>query len=142
MTDYNPSLQVLTLCEDVTSWKIMGAAGGAPLYAYEFADPNAPPIEPGLPVGPDHGSELRYLWPGLQTGSSLPVTQSLATAMQQYWTNFVRNGNPNGNGLPNWPAYTTTTSPLQLIPNAIATGTNVDLEHNCSSFWNPLGLGT
>jgi para-nitrobenzyl esterase len=142
MTDYNFPLQVLTLCEDVTSWNVQAAAGGAPVYAYEFDDPNAPAIEPGLPRGPDHGSELVYLWPALSFGELplLPASQPLATAMQQYWTNFVRSGNPNGNDLPNWPAYTTPTSVLQLAP-AIATGVDVNAEHKCA-FWNGLDLAT
>jgi para-nitrobenzyl esterase len=25
--------------------------------------------------------------------------------MNDYWVNFVKNGNPNGNGLPEWKAY-------------------------------------
>jgi len=142
MTDYNVPLQVLTLCEDVTSWNVQAAAGAAPAYAYEFDDPNAPPIEPGLPRGPDHGSELVYLFPALQFGEPplLPASEPIASAMQQYWTNFVRTGNPNGDGLPNWPAYTTPTSVLQLAPT-IQTGLDVNQEHKCD-FWNGLGLAT
>jgi len=28
--------------------------------------------------------------------------------MQKYWSNFAKNGNPNGAGLPSWPMYTPT----------------------------------
>ncbi len=27
----------------------------------------------------------------------------MSEAMASYWVNFVKTGNPNGNGLPNWP---------------------------------------
>jgi carboxylesterase type B len=34
---------------------------------------------------------------------------SLAEVMSSYWANFVKNGDPNGEGLANWPAYDTRT---------------------------------
>lgn len=36
-----------------------------------------------------------------------PWTQwefQLADIMSSYWANFIKNGDPNGEGLPNWPA--------------------------------------
>jgi para-nitrobenzyl esterase len=33
------------------------------------------------------------------------VDHHLATVMSDYWVNFVKTGNPNGEGLPKWDAY-------------------------------------
>jgi len=31
--------------------------------------------------------------------------RSVSSPAMKYWTNFARNGNPNGAGLANWPPY-------------------------------------
>jgi para-nitrobenzyl esterase len=31
--------------------------------------------------------------------------RATARAANAYWANFAKTGNPNGEGLPNWPAY-------------------------------------
>ena len=32
-----------------------------------------------------------------------------------YWLNFIRSGNPNGAGLPQWPAFNTTSQQVMQI---------------------------
>jgi para-nitrobenzyl esterase len=42
--------------------------------------------------------------------------------MSSYWANFIRSGNPNAAGLPEWPAYNTTSNLIMLLnenPKAI-----------------------
>ena len=61
------------------------------------------------PMGAFHGGEIPYTFGTLSAppdfGSPLPYTDedfALSVLMHQYWVNFVKNGDPNGEGLPDW----------------------------------------
>ena len=42
--------------------------------------------------------------------------------MSGYWVNFARSGDPNGPGLPPWPAFTNAECKVQYLGDAITVG--------------------
>ena len=54
--------------------------------------------------------ELYYVWNLLSMQPGRPVIEEkhrvLAEHVQDYWVNFIKRGDPNGTGLPNWPPCT------------------------------------
>ncbi|MBL1079158.1 carboxylesterase family protein [Nocardia sp. 2] len=97
-----------------------------PVYTYEFDDPTTPapiPYPATLPTGSAHGAELTYLFDiSPAPGPVAPASTPLASAMADYWTRFLRTGDPNDPALPAWPR-TTPDHPqtLRLAPAAITT---------------------
>ncbi|MFD7707820.1 carboxylesterase/lipase family protein [Streptomyces sp. NPDC059786] len=88
------------------------AHAGRPVYTYFWT--HASPA-----AGPDtrrasHGSEIDFVWgnlPSDRTGMadrSGPTDRDrdVARTMSGYWANFAATGDPNGPGLPHWPAWT------------------------------------
>jgi para-nitrobenzyl esterase len=120
-----------------------------PVYAYEFADRNAPwyfqPLS--FPHGAAHTIDIQFLFPGWHggpLGASHPLTvqeQVLSDQLVTAWTNFMYIGNPNLSGDSPWPRYNTEGARSseylsENIPELTAlTDEEFAGEHNCG-FWD------
>jgi len=101
------------------------ALGGAPTYAYRFDFPT-PAL--GGKLGAMHTLEASFVFDTTEAAPHLtggtPQAAALARTMSSAWVNFAATGNPNGAGVPDWPAYDPATSPLMLLGEAPSAAPN------------------
>ena len=91
------------------------------LYFFDQFDPNRPVFRgPDAPKqrGANHASEMQYVF-ATPWGHHPFKDGDLAVsdAMNHYWANFVKTGNPNGEGLDNWPVYKDGEPTVMLFKN-------------------------
>lgn len=117
---------------DMWAWaRLQAATGHALVYYYHFEQ------QPPFPVnsvyegwGASHFAELWYVFDHLDPSpwQWSRADRRLAEEISGYWANFARSGNPNGRGLPTWPAFSGTNPKVQYLGNPITVGPVANIE--------------
>ena len=92
------------------SWaRLQARSGKNRVFLYYFDQhPEHPEGSPEADHGMPHGVDVPYVFGTLDrkderlTDGDWAISETVAT----YWTNFVKQGHPNGSGVPSWPEFT------------------------------------
>ena len=111
---------------EMRTWVRMASTSGHhAAYLYYFS--HRPPGPNSSKLRAFHASEIPYVfgnffWPfPWQDGD-----YKLSATVSAYWVNFAKTGDPNGEGLPKWPAYTSKADQALEIGDVPSVHTGVD----------------
>jgi para-nitrobenzyl esterase len=111
---------------DMWAWaRLQAGTGKNPVYYYSFRQ------QPPFPVGSvyegwgaSHFAELWYVFDHLnqEPWHWTAADRRVAEEISNYWVNFARSGDPNGPGLPAWPAFTNTDAKVLYLGDPVTVG--------------------
>ena len=111
---------------DMWAWaRLQAETGKGLVYYYSFRQ--QPPFPAGSVYegwGASHYAELWYVFNHLnqEPWRWSMADQKLAGEMSSYWVNFSRSGDPNGSGLPLWPAFANADNKVLYLGDPITVG--------------------
>ncbi|WP_069203220.1 carboxylesterase/lipase family protein [Sphingomonas panacis] len=113
-------------------WFDLHRQSGQPTYYFRYDHIRQPAIgipAPSMPiVGAVHSAEIEYALGNLDVAGITPLypwtpaDRQVSKVLQGYFVNFIKTGNPNGPGLPEWQAAGTSDMPWRQIIDMKTTG--------------------
>jgi len=140
-------------CGDEVNWNMRQwaaghAAKGKKAYVYYFSHVQNVNGQPS-PQGATHTAELSFMFNNPKGQANQTWTDGdlkLADQMSSYWANFIMTGNPNGNGLPQWPEYKSLTGSKVMVfgdtPQAEPANPSAKLQFYTAAYQRMLRSGT
>jgi para-nitrobenzyl esterase len=105
--------------------RLQSARGKGKVFYYYFDQhPERTPGSPDADHGAPHGVDVPYAFDNLDRRDR-PATDAdrrISALMSAYWTNFAKHGDPNGKGLPVWPAFGDRTPEVMYFGGTAYTG--------------------
>lgn len=88
---------------------------GRSVYVYRFT--REVPAGQYEDFGAFHTGEVPYAYNNLKFMDRpfQPLDHQLADVMSSYWANFIKSGDPNGEGLPEWPEYNVRSREIMVL---------------------------
>lgn len=105
--------------------RLQSKTGKSKVFYYYFDQhPDYPEDSPRAGYGSPHGQDVAYVFQHLNTSNPQTTKTDLeiSEAMATYWTNFAKYGDPNGKGLPVWPAFSDSNPVLMYFSQTPKTG--------------------
>ncbi len=96
--------------------RLQSQTGKSKVYYYYFDQhPEYPEGSPQYGYGSPHGQDVAYVFQHLDPNNSSKSDLEISEAMGTYWINFAKYGNPNGEGVPEWPAFSDDTPEVMYL---------------------------
>ena len=105
--------------------ELQSETGQGDVYLYYFDQhPDYAEGSPQHDHGSPHGQEVIYAFGTLGTDKpdATAADRAVSEAMVTYWTNFAKTGDPNGTGVPRWPAYSAAEPEVMYLTGKPHTG--------------------
>ena len=107
-----------------TAGTIVAVGKQAYVFRFSYVAESMRKEWPGAP----HATEIPFVFDTVAARYGKDLTaadEATAQAANAYWVNFAKTGNPNGQGLPEWPSYSPATEKLMDFANTGPVGRQI-----------------